>query len=259
MRPSPARSTGRGNTEPDAAIPSAPAADSPPADTGAVASATPDGTLKRELQHASEPPPTQARSASEGAAPAAAPYAPEYKIPPPSNGKSTPLPANAFVVSLVEDQSGRIWAGTEDLGVFRFDPAEPDGSRWSQFTAADGLGDDNAYAICVDRLNRIWVGHLNHGVSVYNGVSWMNYDVPDGPIGERIFSIAADPKFGDVWIATSAGLTRYSLDTDKWTDYTRDDGLPSDQIQSLAFDATARSTPARSATAWRSPALEFRL
>jgi len=166
-----------------------------------------------------------------------APYPGGYKPPPNSSrGKSTPLPDNAFVVSLAQDNAGRIWVGTEDFGVFRYDPSAGESARWTEFTTNEGLGDDNAYALCVDRLNRIWVGHLNHGVSVFNGQSWVNYDVLDGPIGERVFSIAADPVSGDVWIGTSAGLTRYSLGKDNWTHYTRDDGLPSDQIQSLAFD-----------------------
>jgi ligand-binding sensor domain-containing protein len=50
---------------------------------------------------------------------------------------------------------------------------------------------------------------LNHGVSVYDGETWKNYGVIEGPIGERIFAIAVCPADGDVWIATSAGLTRY--------------------------------------------------
>ncbi len=142
-----------------------------------------------------------------------------------------------FVFSLAQDATGKIWVGTEDKGVFRYDPAAKNAAQWTNFTTKNGLGDDNAYAICPDNLGRIWVGHLNHGVSVYNGESWKNYDVLDGPIGERVFSIAADPKSGDIWIATSAGLTRYSVDHDKWSYITRADGLPSDQVQSLAFDA----------------------
>jgi ligand-binding sensor domain-containing protein len=160
-----------------------------------------------------------------------------YKPPAHSSGKPARLPAGAFVVSLAQDHAGQVWVGTEDLGVFRYDPTAAENAQWTEFTKRDGLGDDNAYALCVDRLNRVWVGHLNHGVSVYNGQSWQNYDVLEGPIGERAFSIAADRATGDVWIATSAGLTQYSLELDTWTHYTRDDGLPSDQIQSLAFDS----------------------
>ncbi len=69
----------------------------------------------------------------------------------------------------------------------------------AQFTTKDGLGDDYGYALACDDQNRIWVGHLNHGVSVFNGQKWQTYEVvgglsrPDtlnGPLGERIFKIA---------------------------------------------------------------------
>ena len=112
----------------------------------------------------------------------------------------------------------------------------------------DGLGDNYCYAVACDRKGRVWAGHLNHGVSVYNGNAeghWQNYEVVgglsrpgtlSGPLGERVFHITVDPKDGDVWMATNAGLARYSESKDTWTYYTRAEGLPSDQASSLAFD-----------------------
>jgi len=138
-----------------------------------------------------------------------------------------------FPVSLVADAGGNIWVGTEGNGLWRYDVAKKD---WTQFTTKDGLGDDCVYALAVDQLGRIWAGHLNHGVSVYNGVTWKNYGLLDGPIGDRVFSIAVSPKDGDVWIATDMGLSRYSEKRQDWDYYTRASGLPSDQIQSLTFD-----------------------
>ena len=126
-----------------------------------------------------------------------------------------------------------------------------------------GLGDDYVYSVAVDKQGRVWAGHLNHGVSVFNGSTWKNYDMPYGPIGERIFKIAVCPTDGDVWIGTSAGLTRYSVSKDTWTHYTKGQignpkseignvpGLPGDQITAIAFDARETSTSARSAMAWR--------
>ena len=140
-----------------------------------------------------------------------------------------------FIVALAQDLQGNIWVGTEDKGVFRYEPKAP-GKQWTQFNSKNGLGDDNAYAIACDKLGRVWVGTLNHGVSVFNGKDWKNYDVLDGPIGERIFAIATCPTDGDVWMATSAGVTRYSLKNDTWNYYTRSDGLPEDQANAIAFD-----------------------
>ena len=115
-----------------------------------------------------------------------------------------------FVMALAQDKSGCLWVGTEDEGVWRYDEKAPEAKRWRQFTTKDGLGDDNAYAVACDNQGRVWIGHLNHGVSVFNGQSWKNYDVLDGPLGECIFDIAVAPTDGSVWIATNAGLARYS-------------------------------------------------
>jgi hypothetical protein len=151
-----------------------------------------------------------------------------------------------FVMSVCADLRGGLWVGTEGGGVERFDPAAPQGHQWTQFTTKDGLGDDYGYAIACDHQGRIWVGHLNHGVSVYNGQHWQNYDVvggidsPDslsGPLGERVFAITVCPTNGDVWMATNCGLARYSPSQKTWRYYTRANGLPSDQANSIAFDA----------------------
>jgi sugar lactone lactonase YvrE len=144
---------------------------------------------------------------------------------------------DSHVMALARDPQGYLWIGTEDDGVYRYDPDAGPERQWTQFTTNDGLGDNNAYAIACDKQGRVWAGELNHGVAVFNGENWKNYDVLDGPIGERVFRIAICPTDGDVWMATSAGLTRYSPDLDTWRYYTRADGLPSDQANSLAFDA----------------------
>ena len=161
-----------------------------------------------------------------------------------------------FVTALCRDLRGNLWVGTEDTGVWRYDADAAVDRRWAQFTrsrtggprepngpvvatrgpAVNCLGDDNAYALACDMLGRIWVGHLNHGVSVFNGKDWRNYDVLCGPLGERVFAIKTCPVDGDVWIATSAGLSRYRLDDDTWAYYTRADGLAADEVQCLAFD-----------------------
>ena len=154
--------------------------------------------------------------------------------------------AGGFVVSLCTDHAGRIWLGTEDEGVLRFDPAPspPDAqpaavvaASWRKFTQPDGLGDPNAYALACDGQGRIWAGLQQGGVAVYNGDAWRTYGVVDGPLGERVFDIAIEPTTGDVWLATCLGLTRYQVAEDRWSYITRADGLPEDQVQAVAFAA----------------------
>ncbi len=136
----------------------------------------------------------------------------------------------AFVRSLAADPAGRVWVGTEDRGVWCHDPAAP---GWRHYGSADGLGDDNAYALACDAAGRVWVGHLNHWVSVLASGSWSNFNQLTGPLGERVFDLLAAPD-GAVWVATNLGLARYAQG--RWTNLSRADGLPADGFAALALD-----------------------
>jgi RNA polymerase sigma factor (sigma-70 family) len=185
--------------------------------------------------------------------PTAAVQMSESSIPVPFAALTGAVPARKYVTTMAADAHGTLWVGTKDAGVWRFDPRA---ARWTPFTVADGLGDGSALAVACDHRGRVWVAHGRHGVSVYDGNVWQNYDVIDGlsggddndrgddrrrhalagPIGEHVVALAVCPTTGDVWMATSAGLTRYADATDTWTAVTRADGLPSDLARSIAFD-----------------------
>jgi hypothetical protein len=139
-----------------------------------------------------------------------------------------------WVMALTADTAGNIWIGSEDTGVACLTP----GGGLENFSTENGLGDNNGYALACDPKGRVWVGHLNHGVSVFNGKDWKNYDTPSGPLGQRVYAIAISPKDGDVWIGTDAGITRYSQAKDTWTHFTRADGLPADQVRGIAVDSS---------------------
>jgi ligand-binding sensor domain-containing protein len=158
------------------------------------------------------------------------PKKPEPPKPEPKVQRIAGLNAK-FIFAIISDGGNGAWIGTEDEGVFHYNA----NGKITQYTTKNGLGDNNAYALAIDKLGRLWVGHLNKGVSVFNGKDWKNYDVVDGPIGERIFDIKVCPKDGDVWLATSAGLSRYKIDANKWEHLTREDGLLEDQASTLAF------------------------
>ncbi len=134
-----------------------------------------------------------------------------------------------FIICMIPDNEGGAFVGTEDHGAYWY---KNDGNI-VQFQ--NELADPNSYALCIDKQGRLWSGNLNSGVSVFNGQEWRNYDVIDGPIGERIYDIKCCAIDGDVWIATSAGITRYRTKTDSWEHITREDGLLEDQASSLAF------------------------
>jgi len=146
--------------------------------------------------------------------------------------------AGQFIMSLAYDRRGCVWAGTEGQGVWRYDPFSADQSKaWSQFTTRDGLGDDNGYAIACDQQGRVWVGTLNHGVSVFNGNTWKNYDQVSGPLGGHVIAIAVSPKSGDVWMASEVGLARYCPNNGDWKYYVAPPGVSLSNASGLTFDS----------------------
>ncbi len=146
-----------------------------------------------------------------------------------------------FLTALCRDAAGRTWAATEGQGLFCYDPAAPTNQKWSNYTAATtggALPEDDAYALCADARGRVWVGLATGGVAVLSGADWQTYDRLRGPLGAHVTALAVSPVDGAVWGATEAGLFRYA--NDKWSYFTRAEGLPSDQATGLAFGRNGR-------------------
>lgn len=199
--------------------------------------------------------PSPIPSASNKAKPSPAPSS----APPPVRASApwaTPSAMGRFFPALLTDRSGILWAGTKEAGLWRFDPHDPN-AAWTVFTrkstggspepdgprlsssvdARPWLGDNAIYALAEDHQGRLWVGHLRHGVSVFNGVAWRNYPGPHGPGADRVFALGVHPFDGSVWMGTPAGVGVYHPDSDTWSTHGPAEGLPPSGIRALAFDA----------------------
>jgi hypothetical protein len=144
-----------------------------------------------------------------------------------------------FIVTIIPDNNGGAWIGTEDDGVIHYEkdkaPTHFSTKVYDPNAITDRLPDNNAYALAADKLGRLWIGHLNAGVTIFYNNKLKYYDIVDGPIGERIFDIEVCPVDGDVWLATCAGITRYRQKQDTWQHFTKANGLPEAQIEAIAF------------------------
>jgi ligand-binding sensor domain-containing protein len=69
------------------------------------------------------------------------------------------------VTSLLGDTDGTYWVGSEIDGLYHMGL---DDKPLAQFSARNGLGETPLYPIAMDAKNRIWVGHLHCGISVFN-------------------------------------------------------------------------------------------
>ncbi len=105
-----------------------------------------------------------------------------------------------YIVSLVVDRDGTVWAGTWGGGLSRFD-----GTRWRTFTVADGLPGNHIFALARDHGDAIWAG-TSRGMAWYDGETFHVFDRNDGLASEVVFSIAFEES-GDVWVGGLASVT----------------------------------------------------
>ena len=66
--------------------------------------------------------------------------------------------ARAFVSAILTEPDGTVWVGTSGDGLFRFKCG-----RWSEFTSADGLFDDNLLSVLDDGRSHLWFSS-NRGI-----------------------------------------------------------------------------------------------
>src|SRR6185295_18732772 len=116
-----------------------------------------------------------------------------------------------MIAVLAADPDGSLWIGyREGYGLTRL--TLPSGTlkpRLEHFSTANGLRSDKSVFLGIDSRGWLWAG-TDHGVDVYDHVSWRHYGRSDGLIWDDCNSRAflADPD-GVIWIGTSRGLSQF--------------------------------------------------
>ncbi len=156
--------------------------------------------------------------------------------PPEILGESAQL-SQGSVISLLVDQSDRLWMTMWNGGLHRYDPRkEKWTSYWHDPRDNTSLSSNELSALCVDDRGRIWVGTDQAGLHLYNPET-DNFQRFTSTLSgsEAIISLfpATD---GRVWVGSSAGVLLVS--PENWIEwsFTSHDGLPSDFLGRIQSD-----------------------
>ena len=141
--------------------------------------------------------------------------------------------ASDVILSLAAAPNGDLWVGTPD-GLNRIR-----GSGIATYTSADGLPDDFIRSLLIDTDGSLWIGTrrgLAHWkrkgatVAVEFPVGITVYTHADG-LGSDLVGAMARDAYGDLWIATLAGVSR--LHAGRITNFTTADGLSSNVVTAI--------------------------
>jgi ligand-binding sensor domain-containing protein/serine phosphatase RsbU (regulator of sigma subunit) len=134
------------------------------------------------------------------------------------------------IYTMLQDKDGSIWVGTMN-GVSKYN-----GLNFENFTRTDGLAENRVTSSCIDKNGDIWFGHWSGGITLYSSKTKHFTTVATGTLKltKTINTILCDQK-GVLWFATQ-GQGLLSCENGQFYATTTADGLPSDEVSSLAMD-----------------------
>jgi ligand-binding sensor domain-containing protein len=111
-----------------------------------------------------------------------------------------------YIVALLVDRDGTVWAGTWGGGLSRFD-----GENWKVYTVVDGLPGNHVFMLHQDDQGQLWIG-TNNGLARMDDGSFKKFTTADGLYSNRVFAMTTGAD-GSRWIGSFGGVARVtSLD-----------------------------------------------
>jgi PAS domain S-box-containing protein len=133
------------------------------------------------------------------------------------------------IKALCLDRQRALWIGTND-GLFRL----KDG-KLRHYTSTEGLSSNLVRRLYEDAQGNLWIG-TNAGLNRYKDGKISSSGLPGTVLRANITAISEDRE-GNLWVGTAyEGLVR--LHRGQFASYTKEDGLPSDEIQTIFEDHT---------------------
>ena len=126
-----------------------------------------------------------------------------------------------------------LWIGRQNSGLTHV-RTRGDTFTTETFTQADGLAQNQVFAVHRARDGGVWAGTLSAGASRLEHGAFTTYTMADGLPSNTVASVleAAD---GTVWFATPNGASAKSASG--WRRYSTADGLPSNDVNTLFEDS----------------------
>lgn len=141
------------------------------------------------------------------------------------------------ISALIQDSDGSLWFGSQDNGLYRYDPATQELVRYrSDLEDPYSLSHDSVLVIFQDSRGRLWVGTGGGGLNLFEPQteSFRAYTEKDGLPNNVVYGILEDAD-GRLWLSTNHGISRFDPGTETFRNYSVSDGLGSMEFNQSAF------------------------
>lgn len=145
-----------------------------------------------------------------------------------------------IIFSIVPRNDNQLWIGTRLGGLNLFD--KQSGKFRTYKNSVDdneSLSNNDILCLVTDANNRLWIG-TSFGLNVLQELNndgkavFKNYTVKDGLPNNTIHGIVSDKK-SNLWVSTNFGLSNFSINPEKFINYTKNEGLQNNEFADGAF------------------------
>jgi len=103
-----------------------------------------------------------------------------------------------------------------------------DGLSFSNYTTANGLGDNRVYGVYASGSNIYAATYNRLSISTNSGANWTNYSTSNGLGSNLVFGVYASGS--NIYAATTGGVSISTNGGTNWTNYTTSNGLGSSSV-----------------------------
>lgn len=149
--------------------------------------------------------------------------------------------SDKHINSLFEDSFKKLWIGTEKYGVYIYDEVEDKiVNHKSSQSDMRSIGSNDISVIFEDHQFRLWIGTHGGGLDLYDRDedSFHNFNMAkDNLLSDYIFGIA-ESRYGNLWISTVKGLSRFNVEENKVHNYSQKSGFPLSELNGRSLYTT---------------------
>lgn len=140
--------------------------------------------------------------------------------------------------SLYRDREDAIWVGTQQQGLFRY---QPDSQSLTQYLPdpdkPGSISHEYIWDVLEDSQGRLWVA-TQEGLNRLDRTTglFINYTQAQHGFSNNSIRALAEDRDGWIWLGTTAGANRFRPETGETVVYRIVDGLPDDSITAVVVD-----------------------
>lgn len=140
------------------------------------------------------------------------------------------------ILSIQEDRIGNLWIGTDGGGLNKFNETDQSFNAFtttsdSYAKGSEKLSNNSVTSIWEDGKGHLWIG-TNSGLNCFDPVKRQNktYFSENGLANDAIGAVLGD-RDGNLWISTNKGISKLTIQTGHFENFTTADGLQADEFK----------------------------